>query len=403
MPHLFRLALIVLLIQIFTLKFLTVPVIADTDREVDEKASRVKLKFYGETGVEYSDNVFQLSESQKENLETPDLEDVVNGRFDEMESATDVILVPLLGVKLALDSPFGGDLALSSSIQYNIHGQNTAANFPEAKLEAKSSAGENGRISLEFKWLDGYFKKNYLSGVNDTNGNGNISKDERIYSAAVYDEYEGVIAFRQTVLKREHELISRIDVEPFVGWSYRIYNSDFSNRNKRTLSGGLSLGLELLSRLNLEVTYVFEDVRTPDGNELVLFDETIYGIDVNNDGEIEAHAALATAIDRSCGKHSVEIAPAIELTDACSAFFSIEYQWSYYRSDNELDIDHYDQWVLTKAFKAGMVYDISKNWSAKVAYEKEEDDTIEDDYTENRFMASLEFSLGKWSPGSWKP
>lgn len=403
MPCLFRLALIVLLIQIFTLKFLTFPVIADTDREVDEKASRVKLKFYGETGVEYTDNVFQLSESKKENLETPDPEDEVNGRFDDMESATDVILVPLLGVELAMDSPFGGDLALSSSVQYNIHAQNTAANFPEANLEAKSYVGDNGRVSLEFKWLGGCFKKNYLSGVNDTSGNGNISKDERIYSAAVYDEYEGVIAFRQTVLKHKHELISRIDVEPFVGWSYCIYNSIFSNRNKRTLSGGGSLSFEILSRLNMEVTYTYEDVQTPDGNELVLFDENKYGIDANNDGETEAHAALETAIDRSCGKHSIEIVPEITLTDACSAFFSVKYQWSYYRSDNELDTDHYEQWALNKAFKAGLVYDISKNWSAKVAYEKEEDDTIEDDYTENRFMASLEFNLGKWSPGSGKP
>lgn len=403
MPHLFRFALIVLLLQMFTLNFIAAPVIAYADREADEKVSKVKLKFYGETGIEYSDNVFQLSESQKENLDAPDSEDVDNGRFADMESVTDVILVPLLGVELALESPFGGDLALSSSVEYNIHTQNTVANFPEAKLKAKNSVGKNGRISLEFEWLDGRFKKNYLSGVDDTNGNGNISKAERIYSAAVYDEYEGVIAFRQTVLKHKHELISRIDVEPFVGWGYRIYNSTFSNRNKRTLSGGVSLDLEFLSRLNLEVTYAYEDVQTPDDNELVLFDETIHGIDVNNDGDVEANAALVTAIDRSCDKHSVEIAPAMELTDACSLFLGFEYQWSYYRSDNELDIDHYDQWVLTKAFKAGLVYDISKNWSAKVAYVKEEDDTIEDDYTENRFMASLEFNLGKWSPGHRKP
>jgi opacity protein-like surface antigen len=371
---------------------------AQENRHAYGKASEVKFKAYTQTSVEYSDNVFQLSNEKKDKMESRDHEDEVNGRYRDMDSVSDIILAPLLGADLTLDNPFGNDLTFSPSLKYNIYSRNPAANFLEAKLEVKTVIGKNDRVNLEFEWLGGRFKKNYMSGANDRNGNNSISKDERIYSAAVYDEYGGEVAYKHTLLKRKHDLISRVDVEPFLGWRHRIYNSTYTNRNKRTFGGGIAIELELLSRLSIDAAYAFEDVRTRNDKELVLFDETLYGIDANNDGDIVDNAALVTPIDRSCARHSVKIAPTVELTDACKLFLGVEYQWSYFQSENELDIDHYDLWSLSKEYKAGLAYDISKNWSAQLEYNQSKDDTVEEDYTENRFMATVKCRLGKRSP-----
>lgn len=400
MPRLFRLVLILLLLQIFISKALAEPTVSEipAGKKADSKSDGIKVKFHGQMGVEYSDNTFQLSEGKKKNLESPDPEDEENGRFENMESASDVILRPLLGLDLTMDSPLGGELDLASSVAYNIYAENTEADFTEVKLAAEHTVGENGRATLEFDWLTGCFNKNYLSGADDSNTNGNISKDERQYSAAIYDEYEGMVAYRHTLLKHKHEPISRLDIEPFINWTYRIHNSTFKNRNKRVIGAGATARFELFARLTLKTTYTYEDVQTPGGSELVLFDETWGGADVNGDGEVQDHAALVTSIDRSCSRHSVEIAPELELTDNCALFGGVKYRWSYYHSDNALDIDHYDQWSLYKEFEAGLDYDISKKWSAQLAFTKQEDDTSEEDYAENRFMASVKFRLGKWSP-----
>jgi hypothetical protein len=348
-------------------------------RDIGVESAFVPITVYSETAVEYSDNVFHLEESQREDLRAPGPDEVASGRYDDMESARDVTLGARLGLGLKSPGFSGGKLGASAWIQYNAYMENEARNYPEAKLSLQHSVGKKGRARLEWKYLDGFFKKNYLSGVHDDNDNGNIPEEERVYSPAVYDEHEGVMAYRHDLFHDKGQMVSRVDVEPFAGWRGRFYNARFDNRDQRDFFGGINGSLGLCSRLAIDVTWQYDDVNSPGRDELVLVDETAAGLDINDDGTIKKNAALTTAVDRSCRRHTVTVAPGFQLTDDCS--LTAWYQWrgTDYQSDNPYDVDHYRQTAVRQRFGIGLIYELSDAWSARVEFQSTSDEAEEDD------------------------
>lgn len=358
------------------------------------KHSGGKWSVFAETAVEYDDNVFQLSESQKDNLENPEQGDVESGRYTDMDSVSDVILTPRLGFKMNTENPLGGKVSFDTWLQYNVYMKNDGKSYSEAEFSVSQSLGDNGRIGVEWKFLNGYFRKNDLSAVDDSNDNGNIAKDERTYSPATYDEIEGTVFYRHTFIKYKDQAFSRLDVEPFGGSSSRSYDDMFGNRDKQTATGGLKIRLGFLSKLNLDLSYQYDRVTSPNHNELVLFDETVNNNDVNNDGEIKGNAALLTHIDRSCNRHGLEITPSLELSDAITVFAGYQWRASDYTSDNELDVDHYHRTVERRQFKAGASCHISKSWSASVEYKTtDEEEPDDDDYVENSISLKIKCEM----------
>lgn len=360
-----------------------------------DKASATALKWIVEAGTVYSDNVFHITELQKADLETMDPDDVAGGRYHDMKSASDMILEPRVGLKMNMHSPLGAKLSLVSWIQYHAYVENTARNYPEAKLEVHHPVWKNGQVRTEWNYLDGFFRKNYLTEVNDINGNGNISSEERIYSPAIYDEVEGIVAYSHNWMKAKKQILSRLDTEILAGGGVRKYDDTiFRNRDRHIAVAGCGIRFGLLSTIDLKMVYRFEDVRTDNQEELVLFDETIAGEDVNNDGEIKGNAALETPVDRSCYRNSVEIVPALELMEHCTLFFRYRWRTSRYQSDNPLDIDHYHQTAYQHQFRSGMTYDFADNWSAQIEYRRTSDDSDEDDdYTENNILAAIRYQF----------
>jgi len=348
------------------------------------KHSDSEWSLFVETAVEYDDNVFQLSESQKDNLDNPDQGDVESGRYADMESISDVILTPRMGFKMNAVNPLGGKFGMDAWLKYNAFMKNDKKSYFETELSFSQSIGDKGRLGVEWKVLNEYYKKNYVSAVEDSNHNGNIARDERTYSPATYDEFEGTVFYRHTFIKNKVRMLSRLDVEPFGRSSIRHYDDLFSNRDKRAAIGGLNVRLGFLSKINLDFGYQFDRVISPNHSEIVLFDETINSTDVNNDGDIEGNAALYTPIDRSCNRLGIEITPSLELTDSITVFAGYQWRVSDYRSDNELDVDHYHRTVERHQFKAGASYEMSKSWSVSVEYKTtDEEEPDDDDYVEN--------------------
>ena len=113
--------------------------------------------------------------------------------------------------------------------------RNTAKSYPEFRIDMAHTIGENGELCLELKYLNNVFRKNDLSEVDDANGNGNITKEERVYAPAVYEEFEGTLAYACTLRKDKDLPLSRVDLETFSGWGYRQYNDDFHNRDRRSV------------------------------------------------------------------------------------------------------------------------------------------------------------------------
>jgi hypothetical protein len=366
----------------------------NADKDNAKKSDQNKYKLYIEAGVETSDNVFRLTDSQKTKMETNDRGDIISGRFKDMESLSDIIIEPTIGLKLNSKSLFDGRLRLTSSVTYNYYTKNDKCSFPEGRLKLSNSIGKDGNLILEGKYLSGFFKRNYLSGVNDRNHNGNIPKDERIYSPAIYDEYEVITAYDHKLIKKKKKKISGLDIEPFIGFHNRTYNSIFSNRNQKITFGGMVATLELITRIDLEMIYQYESVVGPNRKELTLFDEVTDNIDANLDGERKRNAPLFTNIDRSAKRQTIGIKPSFNLSE--DILLSLEYKRriSSYTSDNKLDIDHYHVDAIRQQICSGIIYNFSKAWSAEARYTRTDDEDDEDgNYSQNNFLVKIKYDI----------
>lgn len=396
MPEISRTALRTLL-TLFLTTFLFLapaPFQAQASSPGTSKSDQQNLGFYGEVMFEYSDNVFHLTESQKSAMDENDPGNTSSGRFSDMESISDYSVSPALGMTYDFKGLGGEDLRLSARVRYHLYMENHAKSYPGARIRMKNDIGKKSALLLEGNFLFAFFKKNYLTGYDDENENGDIPRNERIYSPAVYDEYEGILSYAHEFYKNKDNTLSQGDLKPFFGYGARSYNSPFHNRSRRIIFGGLALTVEFLNRIDLGVIYRYENVRTPGDDELVLFDETRLENDVNEDGEIAGNAPLVTRIDRSANRHTLEINPSFNLSKDSRIFLGYEKRRSDYTSDNPLDTDHYNNTSYRQKIKACFQYDVSKTWSTEIEYRQTDDKDPEDgDFVENRFTFSIRYDF----------
>jgi hypothetical protein len=363
-------------------------------KETKKKEKPLSLDFYAETSFEYNDNVFKLTESQISTMAENAAKDAVGGRFEGMESTSDFIVEPTVGIRVNAKSPLGGKFGLTSWIRYNHYTQNRDASYSEGRIRLKNTIGKNDSLALQGTFLSGFYRKNYLSGVNDTNRNGNITRIERIYSPAFYDEYEGMLEYERNVIKNKESAISRVDARPFIGYHDRSYNAIFHNRDQNIPFIGVGLSGEFGGRVNINIIYLYERVSSPNNFELILFDETISRVDVNGDYKIKANAPLTTKVNRSCRRHTIEIDPSWELAKNFAIYAGYERRTSDYIADNPLDIEHFNIGALRQRISAGTKYSISKAWSAEVEYRRIDDDNDEDgNYLQNIVQATIRYKF----------
>jgi hypothetical protein len=377
------------------LLFIALPCTAEimnSETPGDKESAGPKLSMYSEVTLEYTDNIYRLTEDQISRMEANDQDDIDSGRFKDMDSISDYILEPRIGIRWRSNSPLGGQLRLISWLGYHYYTRNDEAGFLEGKIRLKNSVRENGDLMLEGNFLRGYKKKNYLSGTNDINENGNISGDERTYSSATYDEYELIAAYKHEFIKNRDKEISELDIHPFVGYSSRTYNSIFDNRDKDIAFGGLGINIEFLDRIDLEIVYRYENVSSPDNRELILFDEINSLTDVNDDGVMRRNAPLMTHIDRSADRHTIEINPSFKLMKDVLLFMGYSKRTSKYNSDNPLDIEHYHQKAYRERIRSGIKYRFSKPWSAEAEYRRTKNEDEEDgEYSQDHFLFTVRY------------
>ena len=115
------------------------------------------ISLYGEVGLEYTDNVYRLTEDQISTIEANDQEDITSGRFRDMDSISDYIIEPRIGIRLDSDSPFGGDLRLISWLKYNYYTENDESGFTEGRIRLRNSIKEPTTVpwlALTSSWTD---------------------------------------------------------------------------------------------------------------------------------------------------------------------------------------------------------------------------------------------------------
>jgi hypothetical protein len=347
-----------------------------------------RTEFYVETQIGYSDNIFKLTESQKSKFIENSADDTT--RFEDMDSISELVYSPEIGLKYLLSDSLSGKLELTMSYKYNYFSKNDAASYPEASFKLKKEINKKDELQFKADFIFSRFKKNYMSGVNDINGNGNITRAERLYSKAEYDEYDLSLAYEHVFHKDKKSYIKKASIAPFAGYKKRDFNDTFINRNYSLPYSGVELKVDLQGGIEFEVQYEYGRLNSNADQELFLYDETINGVDVNSDGKIKGNSPVTSLIDRSSTRNTISLASSMELSDTTSFFAEYRHRTEKYTTDNVLDVKRYSGEGFEKEYKLGLELDLPRGWSSKIECCREHaKDSDGDESIEKTFLFSV--------------
>ena len=372
--------------------------------QIDSEASQKKIqkgplfKIKIETELEYNDNVFRLSESQKSRMAEDDQRDAISGRFDDMRSQGDFIITPKIEINSRAFNFLRNKFWIILEFQYNVFINNSKKRYPEGKLELWQSIGENGHIILESVLILNFFRKNYFSGTNALTGNTSISRAERIYSPAVYNKSETRLAYRHRLTKIDKTQKGwftgfGISIQPLLGIGVRRYKSPFGNRNRNVILGGLEFLFQLGQKIGFDTGCRYEMVKSPDKGELILLDESLKGFnrDLNNDGKLGENALVFTTIHRSRNQLILDLELEIDFIKNWQAFADYRLRLLSYNSPNILDVDHNQRQEIQHRISVGITWRFIKKWFTRIKYERLMDAAYNKNYTENSIIALLSY------------
>lgn len=330
--------------------------------------------------LEYNTNVFLLDGDHRDRLRDDLPADQASGRYDDMESVEDVLFIPEGRFELKGPSPLGRRLDAWIGLKVPVYFLNPRRTHFDLGLGVGQTVGPDGHLGLSVGILPQTFNKNYLADGVDTSGNGNISTDERIYEDGVYREFDLQLEYR-------HRLVDRTAQRPFglegavaAGYRMRTYAAPFDGRDESAPSVRAGLDASYAFRngaakgsgwvLKGGVFYRYEAVDAPTESEVVLLDETSFGVDFSGDGDTaDANARSVQAVDRSRTEQrfgvslGASIGPDLDL--------GVEYSrlLKEFDSGNRLDVSHSGRDDTRDDFGMFLKYGFSKGWDVKLGYE----------------------------------
>ena len=168
--------------------------LAGTEGEVQiDRNQRLRLSV--DLTTEYDSNVFWLSGSQQGRFRDNDAQDRASGRFAKNNSIDDFIFTPRLTLRYRQRGLWGRRFEVQGRVGYSIYAENPKKNFLSADLDFTHKTTENGTVSFENKLEYDVYRRNRLSSAVDSDGDGDISRGERVYRPAVFYETESVLSY----------------------------------------------------------------------------------------------------------------------------------------------------------------------------------------------------------------
>lgn len=317
--------------------------------------------------VLYDDNPFLLAAGRRQRLDQPSTADVQSGRYRDMSSATDVI--PVAAGTFAVRGPGlrGRAVELSAQVAYEANLQNARRRHAEIRLEVDQDLPRAGRLRLRADWRPSYFSKNYLSDAVDASGDGNIAHDERVYSAGTSREIDLTLNYRHRLLKSRSarpEILAEIEV----GYFARGYDAPFAGRDRRGPGAGVNVAVELNRRWTVGLEYGFESLQADPTREVMLLDETAFGVDFNGtNGVADTSARAFELVDRSRVEHNLRAAVQAKLSDAVSLELAYARRSRAFGSTQPYDVAGRDRHDRRNEFEAGLGFRLGREWRLVVA------------------------------------
>ena len=250
--------------------------------------------------VRSDNNPFLLDTLHKQRLAAPTSADSVNGRFRDMNRATDVIAVPSLQVGLAGPGVGGRTLGLAADVAYEANFHNAARRHAELQFRVDQALPRGGGLRFTADWRPSYFHKNYLADAIDLNADSSISGHEKIYAPARSNEIDLTLRYRHRLRKVTDQRPVGITADLEAGYLARHYDAPFAGRSRNGPDAAGRLAVQLGTAWTVGADYAVASLGGNPSTAVLILDENVFGVDFNGNGSVtDSSARAAVLVDYS--------------------------------------------------------------------------------------------------------
>jgi len=346
-----------------------------------------KVKTEASMGFSYDTNVFKLTSQQSDRFDkdksvvpnpvgNPDqkraVADQTSGRFNKMDSIDDFIFTPRVKATFSRSGIMGRKLSITPSIEYNKYVQVQEKSYFDFGLGIKQKVGKHSHVGLNFGYAPNIFRKNFLSDAVDTkNPPGTINKissNEKIFSPAHHDDTTAVLSYGRRLWKNHRKqgrglFPDALSAKVLVGYENRNFDDPFTNRTEDNFLAGLDLGLALHKHTNLTLSYLFKGISTNVDTEVLIRNETNFGVDLNGDGDaMDLRIRTEQNVDRSRDQHTVGIKVSTRLRKGWYAHAKYEARFTSFNSQQPFDVSRLNRNDTRQKAALGLKGEIARRW-----------------------------------------
>ncbi len=331
-----------------------------------------KVKADAAMGFSYDTNVFKLSSQQIVRKDQNFPKDQKSGRFKDMDSVDDFIFSPHVSATLRHAGIMGRKVFITPSITYNRYVQDQEKSYFDFGLGIKQKLGRHSHVGLDVSYAPNIFRKNFLSGVLDKNGDGIISttkgNDEKFFSPAHHDDTTVVLSYGRRLWKnhgKHREVLSpdALSAKVLVGYENRNFDDPFTNRTEDSFLAGLDVGLALHRHTDLTLSYRFKGISTNVAPELLIRNEPDFGVDLNGNGKTtDLRVATTQNVDRSRDQHTVGLKVSTRLRKGWYGHVKYEARFTSFNSNQPFDVIRVNRNDTRQKVGLGLKGEIARRW-----------------------------------------
>jgi len=333
-----------------------------------------KVKTDASMGFSYDTNVFKLTSQQSDRFDQNRSSDQKSGRFNKMDSIDDFIFTPRVKATFSRSGIMGRKLSITPSIEYNKYVQVQEKSYFDFGLGIKQKVGKHSHVGLNFDYAPNIYRKNFLSNavdaqtIFDTKGKHGISGGEKVFSPAHYDDTTVELSYGRRLWKnhRKHRKVlspDALSAKVFGGYENRNFDNPFTNRTEDNFFAGLNLGLALRKHTDLTLSYLFKGISTNVSPELLIRNESKFGVDLDGDTVVEnLNVATTQNVDRSRDQHTVGIKVSTRVRKGWYAHAKYEARFTSFNSNQPFDVSRLNRNDTRQKAALGLKGEIARRW-----------------------------------------
>ncbi len=323
-------------------------------------------------GLSYDTNVFKLTSQQRARFDENRSSDQKSGRFNSMDSIGDFVFTPTIKATFSRHGLQRRKLSITPSIAYNKYVRDQEKSYFEFGLGIKQKVGKHSHVGLNFDYAPNIYRKNFLSNAVDTDAFGTlkhgISGGEKVFSPAHYDDTTVELSYGRRLWKnhqKHRQILSpdALSTKVFAGYENRNFDNPFTNRTEDNFFAGLDIGLALRKHTDLTLSYLFKGISTNVSPELLIRNESNFGVDLDGDVVVEnLNVATTQNVDRSRDQHTVGFKVSTRLRKGWYAHAKYEARFTSFNSNQPFDVTRLNRNDTRQKAALGLNGKLAKRW-----------------------------------------